>query len=112
MPGNITFEVDKSDIRSGFYDVLNSVVLVVKEFDKTIIEISGYTDSTGSDSYNQTLSERRSDSVGDYFKSQGVAPGRVVTKGFGKRYPIASNDTADGRERNRRVELRLVPITS
>ena len=112
MPGNITFEVNQADIRPGFYDVLNSVVLVVKEFDKTIIEISGYTDSTGDKSYNQELSERRSSSVGAYCKAQGVAPGRVVTKGFGERHPIASNDTPAGREQNRRVELRLVPITS
>jgi len=112
MPGNITFELNQSDIRPSFYDVLNSVVLVVKEFDKTIIEISGYTDSTGSDSYNQTLSERRADSVGSYFTAQGVVAGRVVTKGFGERYPIADNDTPEGRERNRRVELKLVPITS
>lgn len=112
MPGNITFEVGRADIRAGFYDVLNSVVLVVQEFDKTIIEISGYTDSTGADSYNQELSERRSDSVGSYLKSQRVVPGRVVTKGFGERYPVADNDTLAGRERNRRVELRLVPITS
>jgi len=112
MPGNITFEVNQADIRPGFYDVLNSVVLVVKEFDKTIIEISGYTDSTGSDSYNQQLSERRAESVGSYFEAQGVVPGRVVTKGLGERNPIADNDTPAGRERNRRVELKLVPITS
>jgi len=112
MPGNITFKVDRDDIRSGFYDVLNSVVLVVQEFDKTVIEISGYTDSTGADSYNQELSERRAGSVGSYFKAQGVVPGRVVTKGFGERYPVADNDSAAGRERNRRVELRLMPITS
>jgi outer membrane protein OmpA-like peptidoglycan-associated protein len=112
MPGNITFEVGRADIRSGFYDVLNSVVLVVQEFDKTVIEISGYTDSTGANSYNQELSERRSDSVGSYLKSQRVVPGRVVTKGFGERYPVGDNDTPAGRERNRRVELRLVPITS
>jgi outer membrane protein OmpA-like peptidoglycan-associated protein len=112
MPGNVTFEVDRAEIRSGFFDVLNSVVLVVKEFDKTVIEIAGFTDSTGSDSYNQTLSERRSYSVGDYLISQGVTRGRVVTKGFGERYPIADNGTPVGREQNRRVELRLVPITS
>jgi outer membrane protein OmpA-like peptidoglycan-associated protein len=112
MPGNVTFEVGRADIRSGFYDVLNSVVLVVREFDKTIIEIAGYTDSTGADSYNQELSERRSGSVGSFFTAQGVVPGRVVTKGFGERYPVADNDTPAGRERNRRVELRLVPITS
>jgi outer membrane protein OmpA-like peptidoglycan-associated protein len=112
MPGNITFQVDQSDIRADFYDVLNSVVLVVKEFDKTNIQVSGYTDSTGSDRYNQELSERRAASVGSYFASQGVASGRVWTKGFGERYPVADNDTPMGRERNRRVELKLVPITS
>jgi len=112
MPGNITFEVNQAGIRADFYNVLNSVVLVVKEFDKTIIEISGYTDSTGSESYNQELSERRSGSVGTYFIAQAITPGRVVTKGFGERYPIADNDSGPGRERNRRVELRLVPITS
>jgi len=112
MPGNITFELNQADIRPSFYEVLNSVVLVVKEFDKTIIEISGYTDSTGSDTYNQALSERRADSVGSYFIAQGVAAGRVVTKGYGERDPIADNNTAAGREQNRRVELRLVPITS
>jgi outer membrane protein OmpA-like peptidoglycan-associated protein len=111
MPGNVTFEVDRADIRAGFYDVLGSVVLVVKEFNKTVIEISGYTDSTGDDTYNQTLSERRAGSVGTYFKSQGVVPGRVVTKGYGERNPVADNATPAGREQNRRVELRLVPIT-
>jgi outer membrane protein OmpA-like peptidoglycan-associated protein len=112
MPGNITFEVDQAGIRPGFYGVLNSVVLVVNEFDKTVIEIAGFTDSTGSDSYNQTLSERRAYSVGDYLTSQGVIRGRVVTKGFGERYPVADNNTSSGREQNRRVELRLLPITS
>jgi outer membrane protein OmpA-like peptidoglycan-associated protein len=112
MPGNITFEVDQAGIRSGFYGVLNSVVLVVNEFDKTVIEIAGFTDSTGSDSYNQMLSERRAYSVGDYLTSQGVIRGRVVTKGFGERYPVADNNTSAGREQNRRVELRLGPITS
>jgi outer membrane protein OmpA-like peptidoglycan-associated protein len=112
MPGNITFQVDQSDIRADFYDVLNSVVLVVKEFDKTNIQVSGYTDSTGSDRYNQELSERRAASVGSYFASQGVASGRVRTKGFGERYPVGDNGTPMGRERNRRVELKLVPITS
>ena len=111
MPGAITFEVDRSDIRSDFYDVLNSVVLVVKEFDKTVIDVAGYTDSTGDDSYNQTLSEKRAASVGGYLTSQGVVAGRVVTRGYGERNPVASNDTPEGRQQNRRVELKLVPIT-
>ncbi|HHO76497.1 MAG TPA: glycine zipper 2TM domain-containing protein [Deltaproteobacteria bacterium] len=111
MPGNVTFNTDSADIRSNFYDVLNSVVLVLKEFDKTLIEIAGHTDSTGSDQYNQSLSERRSASVGQYFMAQGVDRMRVMTVGYGEMSPIADNATPEGRERNRRVELTLVPLT-
>jgi outer membrane protein OmpA-like peptidoglycan-associated protein len=110
MPGNLTFATDRAEIRSDFYDVLNSVVLVINEFEKTLIEITGHTDSTGSDAHNQTLSEERALSVASYFKAQQVIPQRIITAGFGERFPIASNGTAEGRQQNRRVELRLVPI--
>jgi len=112
MPGNVTFDFDRSDIRSDFYPALNSVVLVLKEFEKTVIEITGHTDSTGAPMYNQELSERRAAAVGRYLEAQGVRPVRIVTKGMGPRDPIASNETAEGRQANRRVELRLIPITS
>jgi outer membrane protein OmpA-like peptidoglycan-associated protein len=108
MPGHLTFDVDRYDVRSQFYGTLESVALVLKEFTKTNIRIGGHTDSTGSDSYNQTLSERRANSVGQFLIAQGVAAGRISTTGYGKRYPIASNDDAVGREANRRVELELV----
>ncbi|MBQ0721209.1 MAG: OmpA family protein [Gammaproteobacteria bacterium] len=108
MPGHLTFEVDRHDVRSQFYGTLESVALVLKEFTKTNIRIGGHTDSTGSDSYNQTLSEQRAASVGQFLVSQGVMSGRVSTTGYGKRYPIASNDSAAGRQTNRRVELELV----
>ncbi len=111
MPGNVTFRVDSSDINAGFYDVLNSVALVLKEYDKTIINITGHTDSTGSDSYNQALSERRAASVGRYLSSQGIDPVRIATGGMGESMPIASNETPEGRQANRRVELELVPLT-
>jgi outer membrane protein OmpA-like peptidoglycan-associated protein len=111
MPGNVTFETDRADIRPSFYDVLGSVALVVQEYEKTVIEITGYTDSTGAASYNQELSTRRAANVGAYLQSQGVMPQRVVTEGFGEEYPVADNSTAAGRQANRRVELRLVPIT-
>ncbi|VFU12538.1 putative outer membrane lipoprotien [anaerobic digester metagenome] len=111
MPGNITFQVDSSDINANFYDVLNSVALVLKEYNKTIINITGHTDSTGSDSYNQALSERRAASVGRYLTSQGIDPMRIATAGMGESMPIASNDTPEGRQANRRVELELVPLT-
>src|SRR5262245_4193022 len=111
MPGNLTFATDRAEIRSDFYDVLNSVVLVLNEYEKTLIEITGHTDSTGSDAHNQQLSQARANSVAAYFRSQQVIPERLITEGFGEKFPIASNDTAEGRQANRRVELRLVPLT-
>jgi outer membrane protein OmpA-like peptidoglycan-associated protein len=111
MPGNITFQTNSSDINANFYNVLNSVVLVVKEYNKTLIDVAGHTDSTGSDAINQPLSERRAASVGNYLTSQGIDARRVVTQGFGKSRPIASNDTPEGRSQNRRVEIQLAPLT-
>lgn len=111
MPGNVTFPTNSSDINAGFYEVLNSVALVLKEFDKTLIDVYGHTDSVGSDAYNQTLSERRASSVGQYLISQGVDGRRVYSQGFGKTRPIATNDTEAGRLQNRRVELQLAPLT-
>ena len=110
MPGNITFASGDSSIRGGFYETLNSVVLVLNEFNKTAIKISGHTDSTGSSDFNQSLSEGRAMSVKQYLLTQGVASGRVHSTGYGFRYPIASNDSAAGRQANRRVELELQPL--
>lgn len=112
MPGNVTFATNSSDIQSGFFPVLNSVGSVLTEYEKTVIEVAGHTDNTGSVSYNQTLSERRASSVARYLTAQGLQPVRVITEGYGPQHPMATNATADGRQQNRRVELRLVPITS
>src|SRR5512134_797902 len=112
MPGNITFDVNRAEIRPDFYPVLNSIVLVLKEYEKTIIEISGYTDNTGTEQHNLELSNRRAESVGAYLKAQQVNPMRVLAQGFGEQYPAASNDSAEGRQLNRRVQLRLVPLTA
>lgn len=110
MPSNITFGVDRSEVRPEFYSTLESVAVVLKEFSKTNIRIAGHTDSTGSSEYNQTLSERRAASVGQLLISYGIVSGRVWTTGYGERYPIADNGTEYGRQQNRRVELELVPI--
>jgi outer membrane protein OmpA-like peptidoglycan-associated protein len=112
MPGNVTFETDRSELRPSFYETLNSVGLVLQEYDKTIVEVMGHTDSTGAESYNQSLSERRAGTVGSYLVAQGIDRRRVLTQGFGERHPIAGNDTPEGRQQNRRVELRLVPLTA
>lgn len=110
MPGNITFAVDQSSIRPSFTDVLGSVALVLKEYDETIIQIDGYTDSTGSASYNQLLSEQRASSVRDFLLNQGITSSRTRASGHGENNPIASNASESGRAQNRRVELTLVPM--
>lgn len=112
MPGNVTFPVNQYDVRSEFYPVLNSVGLVLKEYEKTLIDVVGHTDSTGTLEYNLSLSEKRARSVGDYLVGQGVTAGRIVAQGMGPRYPVASNDTPEGRQLNRRVELVLRPLTA
>jgi len=112
MPGNITFATDQSDVKSQFYPVLNSVALVLKEYEKTLIDVVGFTDSTGAMQHNMELSQARAASVGQYLQSQGILAARIQTQGMGPQYPIASNGTADGRQANRRVELVLRPLTA
>lgn len=109
MPGNITFATNSANINSNFYPILDSVGIILKEFDNTSINISGFTDSTGSDTYNQTLSENRANSVASYIVRTGVQHGRIQSRGFGERYPIASNDNEMGRAQNRRVEISIRP---
>jgi len=111
MPGNITFASNSAEINASFYKVLNSVNLVLKEYDKTLVEVAGHTDSTGSAEYNQQLSERRANAVAQYLEGQGLRSDRVITVGAGETRPVASNDTTEGRQANRRVELTLTPLT-
>lgn len=110
MPGNITFDTARIDIKSNFTNVLDSVALVVNEFDKTILEVAGHTDSVGSDSSNMTLSSGRADSVANYLRAKGVKSERLTTIGYGETRPVADNGSEAGREQNRRVELNLLPL--
>ena len=112
MPGNVTFATDSSDLSPAFFDVLNSVAKVMKEYNKTVVEVAGHTDSTGSDSYNQSLSERRAGAVAQYLRSQQIGSERLITVGMGEARPVADNNSADGRQANRRVEITMVPLTS
>lgn len=111
MPGNITFKTDSSEINAGFYEVLDSVNIVLVEYNETLIDVVGHTDSVGAASYNQTLSERRAQSVAGYFNSRGIDPQRLRVYGYGETQPIASNDTAEGRSQNRRVEITLTAMS-
>jgi outer membrane protein OmpA-like peptidoglycan-associated protein len=112
MPGNITFKTNSAELDPSFYKVLNSVNIVVKKYDKTVVEVAGHTDNTGGAEYNQQLSERRANSVAQYLESQGLANNRVVTVGAGESRPVADNSTVEGRAANRRVELTLTPLTA
>lgn len=112
MPGNITFATNSANINSTYYAVLDSVALVIAEYDKTLVVVAGHTDSDGSDSFNQDLSQRRASSVSTYLISQGILPVRLETIGFGEAEPIATNASAEGKQLNRRVEITLLPITA
>lgn len=112
MPGNVTFATNSSDLNPAFFDVLNAVGKVLKNFDQTVVEVAGHTDSTGSQSYNQGLSMRRASSVSQYFKSRGILSQRLITVGLGEMRPMVSNSSDLGRQANRRVEITLVPVTS
>ncbi|MFY0676631.1 MAG: OmpA family protein [Neptuniibacter sp.] len=107
MPGNITFALDSDRIASSFYPVLDSVTKVLIKFDKTELNVDGFTDSTGSFEYNQQLSERRAARVADYLAGSGIERLRVNARGYGERYPIADNGTSAGRAQNRRVEINI-----
>jgi outer membrane protein OmpA-like peptidoglycan-associated protein len=111
MPGNVTFKTNSDDINASFYQVLNSVALVLKEFDKTVVDVAGHADSTGPDDKNMELSQRRAGSVSTYLSSQGINAQRLIAVGYGETRPIASNDTVEGRAQNRRVEITLLPVT-
>ncbi len=111
MPGNVTFMTNSADINGSFYQVLNSVALVLKEFDKTVVDIAGHADSTGPDDKNLDLSQRRAGSVSSYLSAQGINAQRLIAVGYGETRPIASNDTKEGRAQNRRVEITLLPVT-
>lgn len=112
MPSDITFDVNQSAIKPNFYDTLNSVAIVLDEFDKTTVTVYGHADSTGPEDYNQQLSQRRALSVSNYLAAQGVSPGRLQAVGFGESRPIADNATESGRRLNRRVEVVIDPVES
>ncbi|MBO1039495.1 OmpA family protein [Brucella pituitosa] len=110
MPSAITFDTDQDQVKSQFYPTLNSVAIVLRKFNQTLVDVIGHTDSTGSASYNQGLSQRRASSVASYLGSQGIDPRRFAVIGLGASQPVATNATPDGRAQNRRVEIQISPL--
>lgn len=110
MPSNITFDTDSAVFKTSFNPILDSVAKVFAEYDKTNVQITGHTDSTGTLAHNQTLSQKRASAVATYLINRGISASRISAAGMGPSYPVASNDTAAGREKNRRVEISVIPM--
>jgi outer membrane protein OmpA-like peptidoglycan-associated protein len=111
LPSGISFDTNQAFLRPDMRPALNQVAQTLASYQSTFIDMTGHTDSTGSDAINQPLSERRANAVADYLQYQGVQRARMVTRGYGAQFPLASNDTEAGRAQNRRVEIRLSPVT-
>lgn len=111
LPDGVTFDVNSTAIKPEFRSVLDQIAGSMNQYPNSLIDVYGHTDSTGSDAYNQALSENRARSVGGYLTMRGVSAARVRTMGFGETQPIDSNDTDAGRAKNRRVEIKIVPIS-
>ena len=110
MDSEVSFDFDSAQIKPGWTVSLDKLASVINKYSQTVVHVVGHTDSIGSDSYNQILSERRADAVGDYLMQRGVVPGRIHTEGRGEREPRDTNSTEAGRQLNRRVEIFLKPI--
>ena len=111
MPSNITFATDQDQVIPPFYPTLDSVAIVLRKYNRSLIDINGHTDSTGSLAHNQGLSERRAASVANYLGARGIDQRRISTMGFGPSQPVASNASPEGRAQNRRVEVLISPLT-
>ncbi len=110
MENGIGFDTNSYQLNSSIHNTLSGVATILVEYPNTSLVIEGHTDSTGSDTTNQVLSERRAESVRSYLVSQGVAAGRAISRGYGERVALCSNDTAAGRACNRRVEIQILPL--
>lgn len=111
MPSEVTFASNQDTIDPRFLSVLNDVAQVLREYDRSTVDVIGHTDASGGDAINQPLSERRASSVASYLVQQGIIRERLYVAGVSSRQPIASNDTTQGKAMNRRVEVLIRPFT-
>lgn len=111
MPSNVTFATGQDSLNPNFFQVLDSVAIVLNKYPKTLLDVDGHTDSVGDENSNQALSERRAVTVARYLNSRAVDSRRLQVIGFGETRPIADNASDAGRAANRRVELRISPLT-
>ncbi|MDH3561016.1 MAG: OmpA family protein [Gammaproteobacteria bacterium] len=112
VSNEVSFDFDRAEIKPGFRPTLDKVADILTRYDRSVVHVIGHTDSTGSDAYNQDLSERRARSVVNYLASRGVSESRLQTEGRGEREPRDTNATEAGRQLNRRVELFIKPVVA
>jgi len=110
LPDSVTFDVGSYTIQPAFRDTLNAVAENLTQYPNSLVDVYGHTDSTGSNAFNQRLSEQRAETVSNYMVSRGVANARIRWQGFGETMPVADNDTEYGRAQNRRVEIKIIPF--
>jgi outer membrane protein OmpA-like peptidoglycan-associated protein len=111
MPAAVTFDFNSAELHPEFMPSLNKVAQTLAQYQSTYVNVNGFTDSVGSDAVNMRLSQQRADAVANYLKGNGVNPARITSTGFGPANPVASNATDIGRAQNRRVEIKLTPMT-
>jgi outer membrane protein OmpA-like peptidoglycan-associated protein len=111
LPDGVSFDFNSSTVKPQFRPALDQVAQTLAAYPSTFVDISGHTDAIGSAEANQRLSEQRAIAVADYLSYKGVNPKRIATRGYGKQFPVATNETEAGRSQNRRVEIKLSPVT-
>jgi len=112
LKGDVSFDLDSDIVRPGLYNELDRIAQIMIKYPQTSILVEGHTDSTGSESYNQQLSERRANSVKNLLIQRGVQAYRINILGYGESRPVATNATPEGRQMNRRVEIRINPTAA
>ena len=112
LPDGVTFDFNRTELKPQFYPALNNVAATLREYNQTMVEVSGHTDNVGSEAVNQRISEQRAQNVASYLIGQGLQRERFEVAGYNYRHPVADNSTEQGRAKNRRVEIRLIPLQS
>lgn len=112
MPAGVTFDTNSAAVKPEFRATLDQLATTLTQYDKTMVDVYGHTDSAGNDAINIPLSNNRAQAVATYLTGRGVNSARLATQGFGSSQPVASNTSIAGMQANRRVEIKLLPVTA
>jgi len=110
--GDVTFDTNSTVVRPGLYSEINRIADILRQYPNTLVRVDGHTDSQGSSEYNMDLSKRRANAVRALLVQRGVADNRIESAAFGETMPVATNNTEAGRQKNRRVEIKIAPTAT